>query len=339
MRLSHRRLRHALLVSTGAVLLLAAGTTTLVMDARRASPPDVSGPVLPGWIDGASEATAIEIISADTQIRMERRDDSWVMPSRGGYAVRAERIAALDAALSTLRFERAMTRDQSKFDRVGLSDPLAGGSGTRLIILNSAGERLADLVAGNTQNDGDGLYLRPADRARAFAASGELPVLADPGVWLGLDFWAFEATAIARARVEPETGPAYFVQRAGLSQRNYELLEPSGYRLITGGAANGVATAGARLRFRDVRPVESLEGSFVARHVGSTFSGLAYRFDFIAEGDERWAVITVEALSDDARPRADRLNAIVDRWAYQVSADAYERLTRPLDQMAEPTAP
>ncbi len=339
MSLSERRLKHALFAGAGAAVLVVAGVVSITLDAQRASAPQVSGPVLPGWSAQASDAAAIEIIAADGPFRMIRTEAGWVMPSRGDYPVRAERIAALDAALSTLRFERAMTRDPDKFDRLSLGDPLEGGEGVRVIVLDDAGERLADLVAGRTQADGDGVYVRPAERARAFAASGDLPPLADPGVWLGLDFWSFEPSAIARARIEPESGEVYFVQRAGVAQRNYELLEPADYRLITGGAANGVATAGARLRFRDVRPAQDLDGSFVARHVGATFSGLAYRFDFIAEGEERWAVISVEAVADDAEPRAERLRGFTDGWAFLVSDDAYERLTRPLDQLAEPSTP
>ncbi len=339
MSLRTHRLKFGLAAAGSAFALITIGIASIAIDARRASVPEVSGPVLPNWTDTANSASAIEVMGPDTEFRLIRTGDGWVMPTRGNYPVRVERIAALDAALSTLRFERAMTRDRDKFDRLGLGDPSSGGNGTRLIILDDAGERLADLFVGRTQNDGQGVYLRPAGRPRAFAASGELPDLDDAGAWLGLDFWSFEPTAIARARIEPETGPAYFVQRAGVAQRNYELLEPMSYRLITGGAANGVATAGARLRFRDARPVQDLEGGFVARHTGSTFSGLAYRFDFIAEGEERWVVIAVEALSDDAEPRAQRLAAMTDGWAYQVSTDAYERLTRPLDQLAETTAP
>ncbi len=335
MNLRTHRLRISLGAGFAAAVLMAVGVGSIVMDAQRASLPDVSGPVLPDWIENASNAASIEIMGPQTQFRLTRTEAGWVMPSRGNYPVRAEQIAALDAALSTLRFERAMTGDAQKYGRLGLSDPLSGGNGTRLIILDEAENRLADLFVGRTQNDGEGVYVRPANRGRAFAASGALPALTDPATWLGLNFWAFEPSAIARARIEPETGQAYFVQRAGVAQRNYELLDPSGYRLITGGAANGVATAGARLRFRDARPSETLEGSVVAGHAGATFSGLAYRFDFIAEDEARWAVITVQALSDDAEPRAERLTEITDGWAYQVSEDAYERLTRPLDQLAE----
>lgn len=331
-----RRLRLAAVAGASAAAVFAAGLVSITLDARSASVPAVAGPVLADWSARAAQAATIEITAADTQFRLTRTEDGWVMPSRGDYPVSAERIAELDDALSQLRFERAMTRDAEKFDRLGLGDPLADGQGVRLTVLDENDAVLADLIAGAAQADGDGVYIRPVAGVRAFAARGVLPPLADPGVWLGLNFWDFEPSAVARARIEPERGEAYFVQRAGMAQRNYELMTPDTHRLITGGAANGVAVAGARLRFRDVRPAQNLEGAFVARHVGATFSGLAYRFDFIAEGEERWALISVEALADDAEDRADRLRAFTQGWAFQVSEDAYERLTRPLDQLAEP---
>lgn len=333
-----RRRRQAVLAAGAAGLLLAAGALAIWRDSAAGAPPQVSGLVAPQWSAQANEAARIDITTANGAFSLQRDGETWVMPSRGGYMVRPARIAALDAALSELRLERAMTRDPDKFARLGVDDPESGGAGVRLTVRDGEGGVLASLVAGREREDGAGAYIRLSDRTRAYAVSGALPDLGDPGVWLGLDFWDLDPASVARARITPERGPAWFVQRAGIGQRNHELMEPRGWSLITGGAANGVATAGARLRFRDVRPAETLSGEPAASHAAVTFSGLAYRFDFIAEGDTRWAVIEVEAVADDAEARAARLSDMTQGWAFQVSDDAYERLTRPLDQVAEPAA-
>jgi hypothetical protein len=331
---AQRRLNQAIAAMAGALALFALGTAAVWRDTVRGARPEVSGPVAPGWSEAAAGAATIEIISADGQFLMVRDGENWVMPSRGDYAVRPERIAELDEALSRLAYQRAMTRDPEKFARLGLADPLEGGNGVRLSILNAADEPLVRLIVGEARDQG-GVYLRDPDGARAFAASGSLPEIGDPGRWLGLEFWDLDPSAVARARVSPETGPAYFVQRPGLAQRNFDLMEPNGWRLVTGGAANGVAVAGARLRFRDVKPASAIEGAFVARHSGVTFSGIAYQFDFIAEGDARWAVIEVDPRADDAADRVERLSELTQGWAFRVSDDAYERLTRPLADLAE----
>jgi hypothetical protein len=331
---AQRRRNQAIAALAGALALFALGAAAVWRDAALGARPEVSGPVAPGWSEAAAGAATIEIITGDGQFLMVRDGEAWVMPSRGDYAVRPERIAELDEALSGLAYQRAMTRDAEKFARLGLADPLAGGNGVRLTVLNAADEPLVRLIVGEARDQG-GVYLRDQDGARAFAASGSLPELGDPGRWLGLEFWDLDPSAVARARVRPETGPAYFIQRPGLAQRNFDLIEPDGWRLVTGGAANGVAVAGARLRFRDVRPAGVVEGAFVARHSGVTFSGIAYQFDFIAEGEDRWAVIEVEARADDAAERVERLSALTQGWAFRVSEDAYERLTRPLPDLAE----
>ena len=330
-----RRGRQAMAAAALAAVLVIAGAFAVWRDASAGAPPQVTGPVAPGWADQATRAQRIEIIAAETRFSLERRAQGWVMPSRGDYPVRPERIAALDAALSQLTYERAMTRDPDKFDRLGLGAPEAGGQGVRLTVRDEDGAALIALIAGAPRPDDAGVYVRPAGAERAFAVRGALPALSDPGLWLGLSFWDLDPSAVARARIQPERGPAWFVQRAGIAQRNHELMEPQDWSLITAGAANGVATAGARLRFRDVRPADTLTGAFAASHAGATFSGIAYRFDFVAQGQTRWALIEVEAVADDAAERVERLRGLSQGWAFQVSDDAYERLTRPLDQVAE----
>lgn len=330
-----RRGRQAITAAAIAGLLLLAGAAAVWRDAAAGAPPDASGAVAPGWAERAAQAQRVEITGPDSQFTLERTPAGWIMPSRGGYPVRAERIAALDAALAELRLERAMTRDREKFDRLGVGDPEAGGRGVRLTVRDGQGSVLADFIAGDAREDGTGVYIRTAGGERAYGAAGALPELADAGVWLGLNFWDIDPSGVARARISPERGPAWFVQRAGIAQRNHELMEPDGWSLITGGAANGVATAGARLRFRDVRPADTLTGAFTASHAAVTFSGLSYRFDFVTEGEDRWAMIEVQAVADDAEERAARFSDLTAGWAFKVSEDAYERLTRPLDQVAE----
>lgn len=331
--LRRRRQAQAAAAAAGALLLLGAGA--LWREAATGAPPGVSGPVAPGWAAEAARADRIEIMSANDQFVLERTPEGWVMPSRGGYPVRPERIAELDEALRSLSFARALTRDAGRFERLGLGDPEDGGAGVRLTVLDASDRVLVSLTAGSSRSEA-GQYVRPAGSARAFAADGALPELADPGRWLGLEFWDIDPGHVARADIRPPRGPVYALAREAPTDRHHALTAPAGWRLITAGAANGVAAAGARLRFRDVRPDQTLTGAFAAQHSAVSFDGLAWRFDFLAEGDERWARIQVRALTPEAEARAAELTARTQGWAFLVSDDAYERLTRPLNEIAEP---
>lgn len=333
-----RRAQRALIIAvTGAVLLLA-GITALVIDSQRGARPDASGPVLPGWSARAGEARSIEIIAPDTMFRFERTEEGWVMPSRGNYPVRAERIAELDAALAQLTYTAAMTRDPARFALLGVDDPMEGGEGVRLIITGAGEAVLADLIIGGARGE-DGLYLRPTRGERAFAASGQISGLDDPGRWLGLDFMDIDPGSIARAFIVPETAPAYILERESPAERNFALASPRIWQLMTAGAANGPATAGARVRLRDVDEAPDIASMPDAMHRGVTFDGLEYEYRFYhGVRDGIWAVIRIEAVSEDARDRAAALRALTDGFWFEVSADAFERMTRPLNRSAEPRA-
>ncbi|AZU02721.1 hypothetical protein X907_0171 [Glycocaulis alkaliphilus] len=332
-RLFGRRARRAFIIAGSGLVLLAAGMAALVADAVRDARPDVSGPVLPGWSEMAGQAAAIEIITPDTLFRMERTPEGWTMPSRGNYPVRAEHLAELDAGLSSLSYAAALTNDAGRFDRLGVDDPAAGGSGTSLVITDADGNRLASLIVGHTRGD-DRLYIRTGRQERAFAVQGSLPDIADPGRWLGLDFFNVEPSRIARAYIVPESGPAYILERESPATRNFDLASPRTWQLITAGAANGVASAGARVRFRDVGEASGDAGAPVALHRASTFDGLVYEYRFYREEGAIRARINIDASDHDVMDEASGLRRNAQGFWFAVSEDAYERMTRPLEQAA-----
>ena len=211
---------------------------------------------------------------------------------------------------------------------------VASGGGPDGIVNVDQLEQLFGAPAGE-----DGMYVRSGEDPRAYAArGGALEDLQSPGRWLGLDFFALDPSAVVRAQIAPASGQGYRLQRDSEAARNFSLAEPSGWQLITAGAGNGVATAGARVRFRDVRREGAEPGTPSAAHAAVTASGLAYAYTFYEEGGEIWATLDVSPVQAEAADRAERFNAFTEGWMFQLSEDAYERMTRPLNRLAEPVA-
>ena len=311
-------------------LLAAGGALSVWLDQAGRRDATVQGPVLAGWSALVAEAAQIEITTSNGALDLVRRTETsaWADRSRGFYPVRSDMIAALDAALGSLQLHRAMTRDAEKFDRLGL-----GEAARRVTLRDEDGSVLADLFVGAV-NDAT-VYVRPADAGQAFAARGAAPPLDDAMAWLGLDFLQLEPRDLVRAEIMPETGPPYRLEKTIAGARHFTLRDPEGWRLVTAGAGNGVATAAATLRFRDVRPADEITGMIRARHAATTASGLGVIFTIRDEAGAPWALLEFRALTADAQSRADRFNAIASGWAYRLSEDAYERLTRPLAALAD----
>ncbi len=336
--MDRQRLRRLSLVGAAALILLVLAGIAGWMQASRGWTPDVSGPVLPDWTQGVETAASITIDSATDEFVLERTPDGWVMPSRDNYPVRTGQLAALDRLLTGLTYIGARTADPDKHDRLGLA---AGGeaAGTRITVRDEAGRVLADIMLG--ESSGERVYVRFPGRDRTYAASFDMPdeaipPLAEATDWLALDFLDLGTNAIARAQITPSEGPAYLLERAGLSVRNFALREPPGWRPITAAAGNGPANALSRVRFRDVRAANRVEGDVVARHVAETFSGIRVSVEVIERGETRWARLEARALSDDAEADVAALNAAAEGWSFLLSDLTLDRLVRPLDMIADP---
>lgn len=333
-----RRIRLAI-AGTAALAALALAVGLMWMEARQTWQPEVAGPVLPEWSSAVEAAREIEIDSTGDRFVLERSDEGWIMPSRDGYPVRSERLAELDAYLAALDYAGARTADPDKHARLGLAAGGGEGAATRIVVRDAGGEERTDILLGR---EADGLiYLRFPGRNRTYAArpgetSSGLPPIAEAQDWLDLDFLELGASEIARTAIEPETGPAYLLERPSPTVRNFALRSPTGWRPITAAAGNGPASALARVRFRDVRDAGRLDGEIVARHTAETFSGLRVNIQVLALGETRWALVEASALTDDARPAAEALNARVEGWAWLLSDLTLDRLIRPLAEIADP---
>ncbi|MHA6287962.1 DUF4340 domain-containing protein [Maricaulis sp. CAU 1757] len=336
--MDQRRGRHLALVGGLAMVCLVLASVVTLSQARRGWQPEVTGPVLAGWSDNAARAHHFEIHGAEGRFEVERDAGIWVMPSRDSHPVVADQLARLDAYLASLQYSGSLTADPDKHVRLGVADPGEAGGGTRVRISDVDGIVLADLLLGHSR-DGRIYFRTPGDprvyAARQRTAVVERPEIADASAWLDLDFLALGDNEIARATITPESGPEYVLERPARSTRNFALRQPRGWTPITSGAGNGPANTLSRVRFRDVRRAERLDGDIIARHSAETFAGLRVNIDVLALGETRWALIEAVALTDDVETEAAQINGDADGWAYLLSDLTIDRLLRPLNRIAD----
>lgn len=335
-KMNTRRLRDLGLAAGAAALTLAAAAGAHWLDSRQAWRPEAEGPVLPGWADAVADIAVLEIRTAQERILVRRTASGWVLPDRGDHPADLETLAALDAFMGALSYDRALTRDPDKHERLGLADPDTDGAAMRVTARNARGEPLADLLIG--REEAERIFVRFPGTVQTWSALTPeiIPGRPDAGEiadWIELDFLALGE--IARTRIEPESGPAYLLERASPTVRNFALRQPGGWTPITAGAASGPGGALRRLRLRDVRPAAELGSEPVARHEAESFSGLAVTLTVYADGEERWARIRADARADDARQDALALNARTENWAYLLSDLSVDRILRPIDGFAQ----
>ncbi len=333
------RERAAVRLGFAAALAAALAFALVARDAVSRQVEPVAGLVAPEWSAGFPAARSIHVASAKGDLTLELEDGRWVLRERADHPVNPAAITTLHRNMTALRFSGARTSDPENHDRLGVADPIGGGTGVRLTVADAEGAPLADWIFGAERPGG--VFIRRPDEAQSYAATGVVPDLDAPAFWLDLDFLRLERVNIARVAIAPEGGgPAYRLERGAPAASDFVLTDPVGsWELITAGAANGPGAGMAQLRFLDVRPRSSLESAPAGRHTARTFDGLVLTLTVHHESDGDWATLDAIAGEGAAPSVADAAEALTRRaegWAYRLPEYAADRLIRPLTGVARP---
>jgi hypothetical protein len=326
-----RRRMLALLGGGAAASLLAGGLASLPRrppDRR----PEVGQPVLPGIRDQLRGAGLVMVTTSEEFYHIVRDPEGWVLPEKGRYPVRDTRILALGESLASMTYSQPMTRDPRKFDRIGVGDPLEGGTGALLEVGDGRGATFAKLIVGHRSGV---TYIRKPDDLQVWAVAGEpTPPLQRAALWLDLDILAVEAADIVEVRAAPAGAPAYRI-----------LAGPDGYRLASparmdspalGFALRYAAEALARWAPVDVAPVERLVGAQPAGlYIARLRSGLEITARAAVHEGRGWLTVSSSASpGSGAEAEAETLNARAAGWAFGPAQTDWPAFTASLGEIA-----
>jgi hypothetical protein len=297
---------------------------------------EVGRPVLPAFASKTDLISLIMVTTKEEAYHLVRNDDGWVLAEKGSYPVTDAKVQELTEALSHIAFGQPMTRDERKFDRIGLGDPTQDGTGALLDVGDGKGNSFAQLLVG--QRDGRS-YVRRPDDLQAWEVQGALiPPLQRATAWLDLDVVRLAPNEIAGADVRPGQGPAYRLEAA--ADGGFVLAPPHDRRQVIAALAPVIA-AEALTRFSpvDVAPAAEIAvGAPVGSHVTQLNSGVAVVVQAWRARERGWVTIsaaTVEGANAEASARAAEINAKAAAWAYGLTELDWSVFTTPLDAIAE----
>jgi hypothetical protein len=306
---------------------------TVAIESRSLRGDNASGPVVPGLEANIGGAQRIIVTSADASYRIERTQRGWAMRDRGDYPVLSSRLAQLTDGLESLRYTRRMTSDESKHDRLGVSDPREGGEGVLVQIEDGRGALLVNLILGIEPS---GLYVRRPDDDQTWAARGDLPPLRDVAAWLDLQPVDISADRLARVEIVPATGRAYILGRDS-ADMPWRIVSPALATL----AQSSVTAAAEKLTDispTDVQPAPAIQGTPVARVRATTFDGVLIDAELIPSDGRTWLKLVARPAAAAPTPEQDEaalaINERAAAWAYALSELEAQAVAAPLNALA-----
>jgi hypothetical protein len=277
------------------------------------------GLAFPGLAGRLQGAARIEVTKHDGTLVLLRQGEAWVLPDRGGYPVRAEKLREMLVGLTELRLAEARTADPGQYERLGVDDPGRPGSTAVLLrVLDGAGAPLAELILGRRRvrtqgNVPESIYVRrPAD-GQAWLAEGRLAVDADLQLWLDRDIANLPQDRIRRVEVQRTGEPALVLARTPEPDGRLRIETPADAPEADEVALDEVARAFEFLTFLEVRPGAEVPGEAVGETRFSLTEELAVTVWPHLDQGNVWIRLRAEG-----GPEAARLNARWQGWAYQV---------------------
>jgi hypothetical protein len=297
---------------------------------------EVGQRVLPAFESKVPLVSLVTVTTEEESYRLVKAPDGWVMPEKGNYPVNAARIQELTQALSYIAYARPMTRDEKKFDHIGLGDPATGGTGALLEVGDGGGNSFAKLLIGF--RDGRSYIRKPDDLQAWVVDNGVLPPMQRAVRWLDLNVAPLKADDIAAVDVRPQQGPSYRLVRNG--EDRFGLAPPYDKRPVAAPLAPATA-AEALTRFSpvDVAPIGQVAvGQPVADQMVRTKSGVVIVVQCWRKEDRGWVTIsaaTGENAPPEAVAQASAINMRAAPWAFALTELDWNGFSPPLSAIVD----
>ncbi|WP_043339727.1 DUF4340 domain-containing protein [Belnapia moabensis] len=310
--------RTLLLLGGGAIVTVGAALLLTPQVLQEEVAPPAASLAFPGLAPRLAEAARIEIRKQESVLTLLRQGEAWVLPEKGNYPVRPERVRELLVGLTELRLVEPRTADPGQHDRLGVEDPARPGStGLLLRVLAAGGQPIAELVIGRRRvrtqgNVPESAYVRRPAESQAWLAEGRLPADADAQLWLDRDIANIAADRIRRVTIRRAGEPELVLARGDEAEAKLRLEQPIDPRPLDDVSLDEVGRSFEFLTFLDVKPTAESPGTALGETRFDLIDGLAVTVAPRHDGETVWIGLAAEG------PGSEPLNARWRNWIYQV---------------------
>jgi hypothetical protein len=290
-------------------------------------------------------AARVEIVHQGKTTAIVKHGDTWGLEDRGGYVVQPGKLRGLLTALTELRLVEPRTTDPAEFGRLGLEDPNGKTAESNLLrVLDPSGKTIAVLIVGHRRvrtqgNVPEQVFVRRPDDNQTWLAEGSLQVDADPQLWLDRDIMNIDHARIATVAVT-DGDTKLELARDG---QKLVMKQPADHPPLDDYKLDDANRALELLTFQDVQTDKQPVGDKIGQSVYTTNDGVAVTATVFKGDKDIWARFAAApapgldpAASDKAKTEADKLNARLAGWTYQLGDWKRKALVPTLDDLKAP---
>lgn len=290
--------------------------------------------VLPGLEKSVATVTEVDLRRGDgTHTSLKKETSGWMVAERG-WPADTGKVRKLLLDLGALNVVEEKTRLPANYPQLGVEDvntPKAAG--TAIEVLTPA--RRYALIVGHNSSGKSG-YVRVAGAAPSLLAAPLLTPDADPKTWLEHTLIDVPETRVREVQMQPAEGPSYTATREKKEQTDFAVSPlPKGRQLTGPGAADSIASSLGSLSLDDVQKAAPPAGARLAHALFRTFDGLEVAVSGRKDGARSLIALAAHSTAETSAEEAQRLNAKLNGWEFEIPDYKYSTLFRPLEELLQ----
>lgn len=291
------RIRSFLILALITVLVTAAAIVASIGNSRPHSSIAAAGPMLPGLSERLGDVAAVVVREGGKTLTIHRTGSGgWGLAEYGDYPARIDKVRETARALVQLEKAEAKTTRANRWSRLSVDDVDAAGSTAKeLILRNTAGETVADLIIGKSGAGVGGernLYVRVPGEAQAWLVRGTVDADAKPGTWVERGLINVPAADVQQIRiVHPDKSTLTLVREGeGGGFRVAELPAGGKGKLKRPDAVNELVEAVADLQLEELAPLagQPFPPDKTLRVTVTRTDGAVIAFETAEQNGEQW---------------------------------------------------
>jgi len=290
--------------------------------------------VLPGLRQSVNAVTTVTLRKGDdTRTTLNKGTADWSVGERG-WPADVSKVRKLLLDLGALNIVEEKTRLSANYPALGVED-VSSPKATGTLVDVAAPTRSWLLIVGKSSSAKAG-FVRVAGTPQSLLVAPLLNVDADPKGWLDRTLVDIPLERVREIAEKPAQGAAYVAAREKKEQNNFSVSPlPKGRALTGPSAAEPLAGALAALTLDDVRKVSGASNAPLTHAVFSTFDGLQLELSGRKDGTHDLVLISARSSAQQSATEADKLNARLNGWEFEIPDYKYSAIFTPLEELLE----
>lgn len=318
--------------------------------------------LLPAVAEHINEVDRVEIVTAGETVvaTLVKTAEAWQVEQMAGYHADWSKLQPLLLALAKARVVEAKTDKPEYYARLGVEDVSAVDADSVLVRI-SMGDQTTGILIGHEAQGRQGQYVRVQDTPGSALVDRVFEIPREAVDWSDSRIIDVNSSEVAEVEILHPGAERVLVMRISADQTDFDIAPPPQDREIRSSwAVNSLGSVFSMLNMESVRPADELDWTGAVKLRLLMFSGVEIIADLVEHEDEYLlrlhashpAASVVQSESDasdeqqaiekqaaiDIANRVEEINQKVNGWAYGVSKQKYEAMTKKPEDLLKPLA-